>query len=51
LNEIIVITGALDGSIIDQIVVDTICVPEPVSMALVGLGLAAMSYRRKRSSR
>lgn len=47
LEEVIVITGApFMGSQIDQIVVDTICVPEPASLA--GLACLAVVLLRRR---
>ena len=45
-HEQIIITGDVNGSVIDQIVVDTYCIPEPVTVALLGLGLICL---RKRS--
>lgn len=35
---------------VDQVVIDTICVPEPTTVASIGLGLAAL-MRRRRGSR
>lgn len=37
------------GSMIDQIVVDTICIPEPATIALLGLGSLVL-IRRKRTA-
>ena len=51
LNSTIVITGHDMGSLIDHVVVDTMSVPEPASMLLLGLGAAALGIRRKRSGR
>ena len=42
--ESIRIGGAID---VDQIVVDTICIPEPASLALAGLGLLALVRRHR----
>jgi hypothetical protein len=33
---------------IEEIVIDTICIPEPVSVALLGLGLVPLLLRRKK---
>jgi hypothetical protein len=50
LEERIVITGAeLWGSQIDQIVVDTICVPEPASLAGLACLVAVLLRRRGRA--
>ena len=43
--ESIRIDGAID---VDQIVVDTICIPEPASLALIGFGALALAMRRRR---
>lgn len=38
----------IDGTImVDQIVIDTICVPEPATMALLGLGSLVLLRRRR----
>ena len=48
-HEQIILTGNLDGSLIDQIIVDTYCVPEPASIVLLMLGgFAALTKRRQR---
>jgi hypothetical protein len=36
-----------EGQAIDQVVIDTICVPEPASLALLGLGGMALIRRRR----
>lgn len=46
-EEIIITSDAAWGSVIDQIVVDTICIPEPMSLALLAIG-ALMTLRKKR---
>jgi len=35
--------------LVDQLVIDTRCAPEPATMALLGLGGLGMLFRRKRS--
>lgn len=37
------------GGIVDQVVVDTICIPEPATMGLLGLGGLVLLLRRRRS--
>jgi len=44
---IILTSDGLYGSLIDQIVIDTICVPEPMTMSLLALG-SIFVIRRKR---
>ena len=37
----------IDGAVmVDEIVIDTICIPEPASLALLGLGGLALMRRR-----
>ena len=48
-HERIVILPHEDGSVIDQVVVDTICAPEPAS--LIGLALAGTAMLRPRRRR
>jgi hypothetical protein len=38
--------GCMDV-ITDQVVIDTICVPEPVTISLFGLGVAVFAFRRR----
>ena len=45
-HEQVILTGNPYGSVIDQIVVDTYCIPEPASMALLALG--GLTILRKR---
>ena len=50
-SETITISGNADwGSTIDQIVVDTVCVPEPATAALVILGCASLLGRKRRGA-
>lgn len=48
LEEVITITGNWNGSVIDQIVVDTLCIPEPASLGLLLVGGVSMLARRRR---
>jgi len=48
-QETILITGHDWGSMIDQVVVDTICIPEPATMSLVGVGCVLLFARRRRA--
>ena len=48
--EQIILTGHPDGSLIDQIVVDTRCIPEPTSMALLALGGCVILRKRKQQA-
>jgi len=47
MNEQIILTGALVGSRIDQIVVDTICIPEPATMGLFAIGGLLVLRKRR----
>ncbi len=39
----------LDGSVmIDELVIDTICIPEPMTLSLLAVGAAALTLRRRR---
>jgi len=46
-HEQIILTGNPNGSVVDQIVVDTYCVPEPASMVLLMLGSFAVFGKRR----
>jgi hypothetical protein len=47
-SEQVIITGATHwGSVVDQVVVDTICAPEPASLALLGVAGTMMLARRR----
>lgn len=43
-HEWMLITAGID---VDEVVVDTICVPEPASLAVLGLGALAITRRRR----
>jgi hypothetical protein len=45
-SETILISGGID---MDQLVIDTICLPEPASLGLLALGALVMSRRRSRA--
>lgn len=48
-EEVLAITNGTNNPVyIDQVVIDTICVPEPASMAILGAGLVSILARRKR---
>lgn len=46
-EQIVLIGNPLWGSVIDQIVVHTICIPEPASIMLLLLGVGAILRRRR----
>ncbi|MCX5634401.1 MAG: PEP-CTERM sorting domain-containing protein [Planctomycetota bacterium] len=46
-EQIILTSNSLWGSVIDQIVVDTYCIPEPASMSLLILGCFAVFKKRR----
>jgi hypothetical protein len=46
--EQITLTGAPSGSVIDQIVVDTTCIPEPATIALLALGTLMLCRKKRR---
>ena len=48
IEEIIISGDPVFGSMIDQIVVDTICIPEPATLSLLALGGLAVLVRRRR---
>lgn len=43
-----VINGTNNPIYIDQVVIDTACVPEPTTMAALGLGLLALRFRKRK---
>jgi len=43
--EVIAVTGAVN---VDQVVIDTICIPEPLSVGLLAAGSVALLVRRRR---
>jgi len=47
-EDIFIISDATWGSVVDQIVVDTICVPEPATLATLVLGGSGLLIRRRR---
>jgi len=47
-HEQIILTGDINGSVIDQIVVDTYCVPEPASIVLLMIGGFTVFRKRNR---
>ena len=48
-EQIILTAGPTYGSLIDQIAVHTICVPEPTTIALLGLGSLSLLRRKRRA--
>jgi hypothetical protein len=47
-EQIVIISDEMFGSVIDQIVVDTWCVPEPATLGLAAVGLLALIARARR---
>lgn len=47
-EQILITSDEMWGSMIDQVVVDTICMPEPTTMALLAIGGIALLRRRRR---
>jgi hypothetical protein len=47
-HEQITVTADLSGSVIDQIVIDTICIPEPGTLAGLVVGCCLLAVRRRR---
>jgi hypothetical protein len=47
-EQIVITSDPVWGSVIDQVVVDTYCVPEPASVGLVVLGALAVLARMRR---
>ncbi len=50
-SELMILTGLLnagEGVLLDQVDIDTRCIPEPMSICLLGVGVLGMIRRRKR---
>jgi len=48
--QFIKITFANRGAAIDEVEVRTTSIPEPATLALMGLGLAGIGYRRRKTA-
>lgn len=46
-QEQVILTAAWNGSTVDQIVVDTICIPEPGTALVLAVGCIAVALRRR----
>ena len=47
-SELIIIRPYLCGTYIDSLIIDTICVPEPMTIGFLGLGGALLALKRRR---
>lgn len=50
-EQILITSDPMWGSVIDQVVIDTICIPEPATMGLFLVGSWAVIARRRRAAR